>query len=209
MAEAAAPPPFDADAYVDQASRLVGIEVAEAFRPGVAANIALIAQDGGPGHGPTPFHRGRAGAGVRADRARAMIDPFTSGVAIATLIRNGEVSAVAVAEAALARIAAEDGRLNSFTTVTAERALAEAAAVDAARARGDALPPLAGVPYAVKNLFDLAGVVTAAGSKIERDQPPAGADAFLVGRMRAAGAVLRRRAQHGRIRLRLHHRERA
>ena len=89
-----------------------------------------------------------------------MIDPFTSGVAIAALIRNGEVSAVAVAEAALARIAAEDGRLNSFTTVTAERALAEAAAVDAARARGDALPPLAGVPYAVKNLFDLAGVVT-------------------------------------------------
>ena len=118
-----------------------------------------------------------------------MIDPFSSGVAIATLIRNGEVSAATVVEAALARIAAEDGRLNSFTTVTAERALAEAAAVDAARARGDALPPLAGVPYAVKNLFDLAGVITAAGSKIERDKPPAGADAFLVGRMRAAGAV--------------------
>ena len=44
MAEAAAPPPFDADAYVEQASRLVGLEVAEAFRPGVAANIALIAR---------------------------------------------------------------------------------------------------------------------------------------------------------------------
>ena len=54
MAEAAAPPPFDADAYVEQASRLVGIEVAAAFRPGVAANIAPDRADGGPGHGPTP-----------------------------------------------------------------------------------------------------------------------------------------------------------
>ena len=118
-----------------------------------------------------------------------MSDPFASGLATAAAIRAGEVSAVEVARAALDRIAAEDGRLNSFTTVTAERALAEAAAVDAARARGATLPPLAGVPYAVKNLFDLAGVVTVAGSKIEREKPPAAADAFLVGQMRAAGAV--------------------
>ena len=118
-----------------------------------------------------------------------MTDPFASGLATAAAIRAGEISAVEVARAALDRIAAEDSRLNSFTTVTAERALAEAAAVDAARARGDALPPLAGVPYAVKNLFDLAGVVTLAGSKIEGEKPPAVADAFLVERMRAAGAV--------------------
>ena len=118
-----------------------------------------------------------------------MSDPFASGLATAAAIRAGEVSAVEVARAALDRIAAEDGRLNSFTTVTAERALAEAGAVDAARARGATLPPLAGVPYAVKNLFDLAGVVTVAGSKIEREKPPAAADAFLVGQMRAAGAV--------------------
>ena len=87
-------------------------------------------------------------------------------------------SAVAAAEAALARIADGDGRLNSFTTVTAERALAEAAAVDAARAGGADLPPLAGAPYAVKNLFDLSGVVTVAGSKIERERPAADADAY-------------------------------
>lgn len=118
-----------------------------------------------------------------------MSDGFTSGVATAALIRKGEVSAVAVAQAALARIAAEDGRLNSFTSVTAERALAEAAAVDAARARGESLPPLAGVPFAVKNLFDVQGLVTTAGSRIERDRPPAAADAFLVARMKAAGAV--------------------
>ncbi len=50
--------------------------------------------------------------------------------------------------------------------------------------------PLAGVPYAVKNLFDIKGVTTRAGSKINRDNPPAPADAFLIERMRAAGAVL-------------------
>ena len=118
-----------------------------------------------------------------------MSDPFASGLATAAAIRAGEISAIEVARIALDRIAAEDGRLNSFTTVTAERALAEAASVDVARARGETLPPLAGVPYAVKNLFDLAGVVTVAGSKIEREKPPAAADAFLVGQMRAAGAV--------------------
>ena len=81
MAEAAAPPPFDADAYVEQASRLVGTEVAAAFRPGVAANIALIARMADLVMGLPLAHRGRAGAGVRAGRARAMIDPWTSGVA--------------------------------------------------------------------------------------------------------------------------------
>jgi amidase/aspartyl-tRNA(Asn)/glutamyl-tRNA(Gln) amidotransferase subunit A len=62
--------------------------------------------------------------------------------------------------------------------------------VDAQRARGEALPPLAGVPYAVKNLFDIAGEVTLAGSKINCDHAPAAQDAFLVDRMRAAGGVL-------------------
>ena len=118
-----------------------------------------------------------------------MIDGWTGAVATAALIRKGELSAVEVTETTLARIAAEDGRLNSFTTVTAERARAEAAAVDAARARGETLPPLAGAPYAVKNLFDLEDVVTVAGSKIERERPPAARDAYLVRQMRAAGAV--------------------
>ncbi len=71
----------------------------------------------------------------------------------------------------------------------ADRALGEARAVDEARAAGRDLPPLAGVPYAVKNLFDLAGISTLAGSRIERDTPPAARDAFLVERLAAAGAV--------------------
>src|SRR5262249_38538259 len=83
-----------------------------------------------------------------------------------------------------------DGRLNSFTAVTSDRALAKAREVDAARASGKTAGPLAGVPFAVKNLFDVAGLPTLAGSKINRDRPPASADAPLITRLEAAGAVL-------------------
>jgi aspartyl-tRNA(Asn)/glutamyl-tRNA(Gln) amidotransferase subunit A len=108
---------------------------------------------------------------------------------IAAAVNGGSASARAVTESATAHIEATNGRLGAFTDPTFERALAEADAVDAAVAAGKALP-LAGVPYAVKNLFDIAGVTTRAGSRINHDNPPAKADAFLVGRMKAAGAVL-------------------
>jgi AtzE family amidohydrolase len=93
-------------------------------------------------------------------------------------------------EACIARIEATDGQVNAFTGKSYARARAEAADIDARRARGEALGPLAGVPYAVKNLFDIEGEVTLAGSKINRTHPAASADAFLVQRMKAAGAVL-------------------
>ena len=109
---------------------------------------------------------------------------------IAQAVRGGQASAVAIAEAALARIAERDGRINSFTAVTRERALAKAQALDAARARGEPLGALAGVPFAVKNLFDVAGLATLAGSKINREHAPATADATLIARLEAAGAVL-------------------
>ncbi len=109
---------------------------------------------------------------------------------IAKAVASGATSATEVTRAALARISALDGRLNCFTAVTAERALADAAAIDAKRARGEALPPLAGVPCAVKNLFDVKGLTTLAGSKINRDLPPAAGDSVLGERMQAAGAVL-------------------
>ncbi|MCK0209076.1 AtzE family amidohydrolase [Starkeya koreensis] len=108
---------------------------------------------------------------------------------LAAAVRAGQVSARAVTEAALARIHALDPVLNAFTDVTAERARAEADAIDAARAAGAPLGALAGVPYAVKNLFDLKGLPTRAGSKINRDRPPATRDATLVERMGASGAV--------------------
>lgn len=113
-----------------------------------------------------------------------------SAAALAAEIRAGRRRAADVVEAHLADISARDTRFNAFTEVTAARARAEAAAVDAAVAAGQDPGPLAGVPVAVKNLFDLEGVVTLAGAKIERDNPPASADAFLVQRLRAAGAVV-------------------
>src|SRR5262245_62499314 len=79
---------------------------------------------------------------------------------------------------------------NAFTAVTEERALAKAAAIDAERARGGRLGALAGVPFAVKNLFDIAGLPTLAGSKINRDRAPATRDATVIARLEAHGAVL-------------------
>ncbi|MBE7942643.1 MULTISPECIES: AtzE family amidohydrolase [Ramlibacter] len=105
-------------------------------------------------------------------------------------IRRGETSAREACEAAIARIEASDGVTNAFTDRTFARARAEADAVDAQRATGAMLPPLAGLPYAVKNLFDIQGLTTLAGSKVNRGLPPAREDAVLVQRLRAAGAVL-------------------
>jgi AtzE family amidohydrolase len=108
---------------------------------------------------------------------------------IAAAVRTRRTSARAVTESLLARVESTHSRLNAFTTITTDRALAEADAIDTAVAAGRDPGPLAGAPYAVKNLFDLAGVVTTAGSKINRDHPPAVRDATAVARLRAAGAV--------------------
>ncbi|KQP03746.1 AtzE family amidohydrolase [Pseudorhodoferax sp. Leaf265] len=117
---------------------------------------------------------------------------LADGATMAAAVRAGQVGAVALAEASLARIAATDGRVNAFTDLVRERALARAAELDARVAAGGDLSaqPLLGVPFAVKNLFDIAGLRTLAGSKIERDSPPASADGVLVQRLEAAGAVL-------------------
>jgi AtzE family amidohydrolase len=109
---------------------------------------------------------------------------------IASAVTARKISALAVTEAALARIAKHDPVLNSFTDVTADRARAKARAVDAAIAAGQNAGPLAGVPFAVKNLFDVQGLSTRAGSKINRDLKPSSRDATLIERMEAGGAVL-------------------
>jgi amidase/aspartyl-tRNA(Asn)/glutamyl-tRNA(Gln) amidotransferase subunit A len=100
------------------------------------------------------------------------------------------MNATEALEACITRIEATDGQVNAFTGKSYARARAEAADIDARRARGEPLGPLAGVPYAVKNLFDIEGEVTLAGSKVNRGHPAASADAFLVQRMKEAGAVL-------------------
>ena len=109
---------------------------------------------------------------------------------IAQAVAGRKLSALAATEAALARIAAHDGVLNSFTDIVAERARQRARAIDATLACGENVGPLAGVPFAVKNLFDIAGLSTRAGSKINRDRPASLRDATLIERMEAAGAVL-------------------
>ncbi|MBD2503998.1 AtzE family amidohydrolase [Anabaena azotica] len=111
-------------------------------------------------------------------------------VSIAKAIRKGEVTALEVTQAALARIAAQDAELNCFTAVTEETALADAARIDREIAAGNEPGLLAGVPFAVKNLFDVAGLTTLAGAKINAENPPASADATAVAKLKQAGAVL-------------------
>ncbi|MCW5221015.1 AtzE family amidohydrolase [Verminephrobacter aporrectodeae subsp. tuberculatae] len=111
-------------------------------------------------------------------------------LALVRAIAAGEISAREACLASVARIHASNPAINAFTRCCTARALREAEAIDARRARGERLPPLAGLPYAVKDLFDVAGEVTHAGSKLNRQHRPAAQDAFLVTRMQAGGAVL-------------------
>ncbi|WP_253908496.1 amidase, partial [Arthrobacter sp. H41] len=105
--------------------------------------------------------------------------------ALSRKLRSGEVSAVEVAQAHLDRIAAVDGSINAFLHVNTEEALLVAAEVDKARADGDVLHPLAGVPIAVKDLIVTKGQPTTAGSRIlEGWQSPY--DATVVQKLRAA-----------------------
>lgn len=117
----------------------------------------------------------------------------TGDVSIQTLqqaIRQGEISAREVAGQTLQAIEQHNPALNAWTEITGPRMLKEASAVDAQRQRGESLPPLAGIPYAVKNLFDVAGHSTLAGARLFSDRPAAQADAFAIGKLRHAGALL-------------------
>ena len=114
---------------------------------------------------------------------------WASATDIASGVARGQ-SALAIVEAALQRIAARDQALNSFTSVVADRARTRARAVDQARAGGKPSGRLAGMPFAVKNLFDVKDVVTLAGSKINRALSPAARDATLIEKLEASGAIL-------------------
>ncbi len=111
-------------------------------------------------------------------------------VETARRIRAGEASALGEVEALLARIETENPGLNAYRQLQAERARIEAARIDAMVAAGQDPGPLAGVPFAVKDNYDVAGEVTLAGSIVNRERPPAATDAPVVRRLTAAGAVL-------------------
>jgi aspartyl-tRNA(Asn)/glutamyl-tRNA(Gln) amidotransferase subunit A len=110
-------------------------------------------------------------------------------IAIADAVRNGRVSATAIAQQALRRIRASTDLL-AVTRCLEDRALGEAAAVDAKVQRGEDPGPLAGVPYGVKDLFDVAGLSTTAGAARLEFADPAACDAEAIARLQAAGAVL-------------------
>lgn len=105
-------------------------------------------------------------------------------------ISNGSFSASEVLQSTLDRIETTDKKINAFTSKHVDRAIQKAKSIDALHASGASLPPLAGVPFAVKNLFDVQDQVTLAGSIVNRHHAPAKQDAFLVQQMTAAGAVL-------------------
>lgn len=111
-------------------------------------------------------------------------------VAIASLIRQGEISAKTVITQCLDDINARNQDLNCFTTITADSALQQADYIDELIAKGENPGAFAGVPFAVKNLYDIAGVTTIAGSIISAENPPATADATAVQKLKEAGAIL-------------------
>jgi len=108
----------------------------------------------------------------------------------AAAVREGRISARVLVEECLCALVQADRRLVAVTRLLHHRARAEADAVDAMVAAGRDPGPLAGVPYGVKDLFDLAGLPTTAGSSLYADAAPAGADAQAVARLRAAGAIV-------------------
>jgi aspartyl-tRNA(Asn)/glutamyl-tRNA(Gln) amidotransferase subunit A len=104
-------------------------------------------------------------------------------------VAAGDVSPVDLTEACLERIATMDSQVNAFITVTADEALSDADERGAELAQGEAGGLLAGVPIALKDLFDTAGVRTTAGSKFFADRVP-NQDALVVQKLRDAGAVI-------------------
>lgn len=107
----------------------------------------------------------------------------------ANLIRRGEASAREVVTNSLERLESAQGTLNMFVCTDAEAALIAADAVDAARRAGDPLPPLAGVPFGVKDLEDCKGLPTTRGSRWFATNAPATRDDIHVARFRTAGAI--------------------
>ncbi len=118
-----------------------------------------------------------------------MNDPLSkraTATEIAGAVMSGKAKALAVVDAALARIKAAEPTFNAFTDIVAERARIRAVEIDRGLHRG----PMLGVPFAVKNLFDIKGLPTLAGSKINQDGPIAARDGSLVRKLEAAGAIL-------------------
>lgn len=105
-------------------------------------------------------------------------------------LAQGDLSARDIAQQTLAAIEQHNPAINAWTAVTAQRMLREAERLDQQRQRGEPLPALAGIPYAVKNLFDVADHSTLAGASLFSERPVAQQDAWAVSRLQQSGALL-------------------
>jgi aspartyl-tRNA(Asn)/glutamyl-tRNA(Gln) amidotransferase subunit A len=143
---------------------------------------------GGASPGAGGLSAGTGGSGPSAGGLGAGAGDPSLGE-LARRVREGEVSSVELVETTLERVGDLDGRVGAFVVVLAEAAMAEAAERDAQVRRGEAVGPLHGVPVAVKDLIDVAGAVTSAGSPKLAGNVADG-DAEVVTRLREAGAVV-------------------
>jgi AtzE family amidohydrolase len=109
---------------------------------------------------------------------------------IRAALNQGAISAREIAQHTLERLDDLNPSLNAYTYITRERMLSEADHIDRIRAKGQVLPTLAAIPYAVKNLFDVTGETTLAGASLFSDNPPAKQDAWVVSKLAAQGALL-------------------
>ena len=117
-------------------------------------------------------------------------DPFTLTIREAgAALRDGTLSAVTLTESVLGRIEATEPALNAYITVTAERARADAVSAEAELRAGRDRGPLHGIPFALKDLYDTAGIRTTAGSSFLRERVPE-EDALVVTKLTEAGMVL-------------------
>ncbi len=134
---------------------------------------------------------------AQSHRSRLEPPPLASTVAdpgrvagLATELRSGGLTAAALVDRSMARIAAVDGDVRAFCRVVEASARIDAEACDAEAEAGRWRGRLHGIPVAIKDVLDVAGLPTCAGSPTRADAPPAGADAWIVAALRAAGAIV-------------------
>lgn len=114
---------------------------------------------------------------------------YRSITSLAAMLRSGEITPTALTERLLERIEDLNGPLGAFNLVTAERAMAEAKAAETLLTSGRDLGPLHGIPYAVKDLFDVVGLPTTAGSRT-LDSTPKTVESEVTRRLAAAGMIV-------------------
>lgn len=196
--------PVKAAAVLDAQSALLGVPIAPEHRAGVVNYLMLAAGLAQPmlkraaalltvdesGSVFRPVVPKRSSASHPPAHGPSAVSEATKDDSIETTLVGSQhpvgASAAQQVQATLSRIQATDQKVNAFTAVLADRARQRAVLVDASTES----MPLKGVPFAVKNLFDIEGLTTLAGSKIERDAAPASRDSVLIRRLEAAGAVL-------------------